>query len=259
MTDTVRIEIEAGVAVVTIDAPPVNTLDETTLEALGAAAARIADENQVRAAVLCGAGGKALAAGADLNELREALGDRAEMEHHVGITRPVFSAWADLEVPVLAAVDGSAVGGGLELALVCDLIVAERTARLGFPEIKLGLIPGAGGTQRLPRRVGAATAMQMLILGKLLDAEEAREVGLVDIVVEKDAAASATELAGRIAAGAGQAVRAAKRAVRAAAEQPLEQGLDFERELFLDVAMTADAREGASAFLERRAAEFKNR
>jgi enoyl-CoA hydratase/carnithine racemase len=181
------------------------------------------------------------------------------MEHHVGITRPVFSAWADLEVPVLAAVDGSAVGGGLELALVCDLIVAERTARLGFPEIKLGLIPGAGGTQRLPRRVGTATALRLLMLGKLLGAEEAREVGLVDIVVEKDAAASATELAGRIAAGAGQAVRAAKRAVRAAAEQPLEQGLDFERELFLALAMTADAREGASAFLERRAAVFKNR
>jgi len=258
MADTVRTEIEAGVAVVTIDSPPVNALDETTLEALGAAAARIADD-EVSAAVLRGAGGKALAAGADLNELREALGNRAVMEHHVGITRPVFSAWADLEVPVLAAVDGSAVGGGLELALVCDLIVAERTARLGFPEVKLGLIPGAGGTQRLPRRVGAATAMQMLILGKLLDAEEAREVGLVDIVVEEDAAASATELAARIAAGAGQAVRAAKRAVRAAAEQPLGQGLDFERELFLDVAMTADAREGASAFLERRAAEFKNR
>lgn len=259
MADTVRFETDGAVAVVTVDNPPVNALDEATLEALGEAAGRIAGDAGVRAAVLTGAGGKALAAGADLKELQGALGNRDEMDHHVGITRPVFSAWWNLEVPVLAAVEGSAAGGGLELALVCDLIVAERSARLGFPEVKLGLIPGAGGTQRLPRRVGSAAALRMLALGKLLDAEAAAEIGLVDVVVDADARAAAIELATRLAAGPGVAVRAAKRALRSAAELPLEEGLDAERELFLATAMTADAAEGASAFLERRPPTFNHR
>lgn len=259
MADTVRFEVDGAVAVVTIDNPPVNALDEATLEALGEAAGRIAGDAGLRAAVLTGEGGKALAAGADLKELKEALGDRDEMDHHVGITRPVFSAWWNLEVPVLAAVEGSAAGGGLELALVCDLIVAERSARLGFPEVKLGLIPGAGGTQRLPRRVGAAAALRMLALGKLLDAEAAAEMGLVDVVVDADARAAALELAERLAAGPGVAVRAAKRAVRTTGELPLEDGLDAERELFLATAMTADAAEGADAFLEHRPPAFKHR
>jgi enoyl-CoA hydratase/carnithine racemase len=259
MADTVQFETDGAVAVVTVDNPPVNALDEATLEALGAAARRIAGDAAVRAAVLTGAGGKALAAGADLKELQEALGNRDEMDHHVGITRPVFSAWWNLEVPVLAAVEGSAAGGGLELALVCDLIFAERSARLGFPEVKLGLIPGAGGTQRLPRRVGGAAALRMLALGKLLDAEAAAEIGLVDVVVDTDARAAAIEMATRLAAGPGVAVRAAKRALRSAAELPLEEGLDAERELFLATAMTADAAEGASAFLERRPPTFNHR
>jgi enoyl-CoA hydratase/carnithine racemase len=259
MAATVRFEATGAVATVTIDNPPVNALDEGTLEALGEAAGRIAGDDGIRAAVLCGEGGKALAAGADLEELRGARGDRAQMDHHVGITRPVFSAWAALEVPVLAAVDGSAAGGGLELALVCDLIVAERKARLGFPEVRLGLIPGAGGTQRLPRRVGRAQALRMLALGKLLDAEAAAAIGLVDVVVDEDAQGAAIELAARLASGAGVAVRAAKKALHAAEELPLEEGLDAERELFLATAMTADAAEGATAFLERRSPIFTHR
>lgn len=259
MAETVRVERGDGIAVVTIDNPPVNALDEATLEALGAAAAEVAEDREVRAVVLTGAGGKALAAGADLNELKEALGNRAEMEHHVGITRPVFAAWWGIEVPVIAAVDGSAAGGGLEFALACDLIVANREAKLGFPEARLGLIPGAGGTQRLPRRVGAATALRLLALGKLVDAETAQRLGLVDVVAEGPALAEAESLAAKLAAMPGEAVRGAKRAVRIAAELPLEQGLDAERELFLDLAMTADAAEGAAAFLERRPAEFRHR
>jgi enoyl-CoA hydratase len=257
MADAVRFERDGAVAVVTVDNPPVNALDEATLGALGEAAGRIAADD-FRAAVLTGSGGKALAAGADLKELTKALGDRAEMEQHVGITRPVFSAWSNLEVPVIAAVEGSAAGGGLELALVCDLIVAERRARLGFPEVKLGLIPGAGGTQRLPRRVGTPTALRMLALGKLLDAVAAEAIGLVDIVVDDDARGAALELAGQLAAGPGAAVRAAKQALRGAAELSLQQGLDAERDLFLATAMTADAVEGASAFLERRPPTFEH-
>ncbi|HWH19743.1 MAG TPA: enoyl-CoA hydratase/isomerase family protein [Solirubrobacterales bacterium] len=259
MAETVRVERRDGIAVVTIDNPPVNALDEATLEALGVAATEVAGDREVRAVILTGAGGKALAAGADLNELKEALGNRAEMEHHVGITRPVFAAWWGIEVPVIAAVDGSAAGGGLEFALACDLIVANREAKLGFPEARLGLIPGAGGTQRLPRRVGSATALQLLALGKLVDAETAQRLGLVDVVAEGPALAEAETLAAKLAAMPGKAVRGAKRAVRIAAELPLEQGLDAERELFLDLAMTADAAEGAAAFLERRPAEFRHR
>jgi enoyl-CoA hydratase len=259
MAETVRVERGDGIAVVTIDNPPVNALDEATLEALGAAATEVAGDREVRAVILTGAGGKALAAGADLNELKEALGNRAEMEHHVGITRPVFAAWWGIEVPVIAAVDGSAAGGGLEFALACDLIVANREAKLGFPEARLGLIPGAGGTQRLPRRIGAAAALQLLALGKLVDAETAQRLGLVDVVAEGTALAEAEALAAKLAAMPGEAVRGAKRAVRIAAELPLEEGLDAERELFLDLAMTADAAEGAAAFLERRPAEFRHR
>ena len=259
MADTVRVERDAGVAVVTIDNPPVNALDEATLEALGEAAAAVAGDRDVRAVILTGAGGKALAAGADLNELKQALGNRAEIEHHVGITRPVFAAWWGIEVPVIAAVDGSAAGGGLEFALACDLIVANRDAKLGFPEARLGLIPGAGGTQRLPRRVGTAAALQLIALGRLVDAETAQRLGLVDVVADGTALAEARALGAKLAAMPGEAVRGAKRAGRIAAERPLEEGLDAERELFLDLAMTADAAEGATAFLERRPAEFKHR
>jgi enoyl-CoA hydratase/carnithine racemase len=182
------------------------------------------------------------------------------MEEHVGLTRPVFDAWRSLPQPAIAAVAGNALGGGLELALTCDFIVADPRVRLGTPEVGLGLIPGAGGTQRLPRRVGWTAAMEMLLLGRLLKADRALALGLVNVVSEEGAAVEeALALAARLSALPALAVRAAKEAARRGLEAGLDEGLDFERALFLKVAASADAREGAEAFLGKREPRFTHR
>jgi enoyl-CoA hydratase/carnithine racemase len=198
-------------------------------------------------------------AGADLRALAPALGTPA-MKEHVGLTRPVFDAWRGLPQPVVAALAGNALGGGLELALTCDFIVAQAGVRLGTPEVGLGLIPGAGGTQRLPRRVGWTAAMEMLLLGRVIKAERALALGLVNTITEEGAAlAEASALAARLAALPALAVRAAKEAARRGLEAGLDEGLDFERSLFLQVAASADAREGAEAFLGKREPSFTHR
>jgi enoyl-CoA hydratase/carnithine racemase len=256
----VSVEVAGAVATVTVDNPPVNALDDATLEALGAAAREIAGRDDVRAVVLTGAGDKAFLAGADLRSLRHALGQPGGLDEHVALTRPVFEAWRGLELPVIAAVAANAVGGGLEFAMVCDLIVADPRARFGVPEVTLGLIPGGGGTQRLPRRVGWTAAMKLLLLGRLVTAQRAHELGLVNVVAAEGAARDeAAALAERLAALPALAVRAAKRAARDALEAGLDDGLDAERALFLEVAASADAREGAEAFLGKRAPAFHHR
>jgi enoyl-CoA hydratase/carnithine racemase len=246
-----------GVATVTVDNPPVNALSDAVLAQLRDAAAALGADPGVRAVVLAGAGERTFIAGADLASLAHALGDAAAMHAHVELTAAVFAAWEALEVPVVAAIGGHAMGGGLELALVCDLLVVDPRAKLGTPEIGLGLIPGAGATQRLPRRVGQAQATRMVLLGRAMTAQAALEAGLVDAISEPGASlAEAQALAARLAALPARAVRAAKAALRAAARQPLDDGLRTERDLFLGVAATADAREGANAFLEKRVPEF---
>lgn len=255
-----QIEIEGAVATVRVDNPPVNALADAVIDALGEAAARLAAEEGVRAVVLTGEGERTFLAGADLNEFEASLGDAEAMAAHAGLTREVFGAWAALPVPVVAAVSGHATGGGLEMALLCDLIVADPRARLGLPEITLGLIPGAGGTQRLPRRVGRGLATRMLLTGALLDAGEALAAGLVDQVSEPGEALSAAhELAARLARASGPAIRAGKAALRAATTEPLDRGLERERDLFLAVAAGADAREGVTAFMAKRRPEFRHR
>jgi enoyl-CoA hydratase len=259
MIDVSRSGPDDAMAVILIDNPPVNALTEAVLEGLRGAARGVADDPSIRAVVLVGAGGKAFAAGADLSELAGSLGDRSRMDAHVQITASTFSALAEIAVPVIAAVDGSAVGGGLELALACDLIVASIAVKLGFPESRLGLIPGAGGTQRLPRRVGAARAFRMLALGTLIDAPEAHALGLVDMVVADDARRAAEALAAELVQQPRRAVTAAKRVLAETASLPLADGLAREREIFLELAMTADAAEGAAAFLQRRPPRFVHR
>ena len=259
MAGSVTTEVDAAVATVTVDNPPVNALDDPTLEGLGEAARRVAADSGVRAVVLTGAGDRAFLAGADLRSLQPALGT-PEMEAHVALTRPVFDAWRALEQPVVAAVGASAVGGGFEFMLVCDLIVADPGARFGLPEVTLGLMPGGGGTQRLPRRAGWTAAAELLLLGRLVGAERARELGLVNVVAaEGQALTEAQALAGRIAALPAVAVQSAKRALRQALEPGLDEGLDAERELFLAVAASEDAKEGADAFLTKREPGFTHR
>jgi enoyl-CoA hydratase len=257
MRRSVNVILDEGVATVTVDNPPVNALSDDVLEALADVAASLAAADDLRAVVVTGAGGRSFLAGADLAEFERSLGDAAAMAGHVGLTAAVFGAWQGIEAPIVAALQGHAVGGGLEFALVCDLVVADPRVRLGLPEVTLGLIPGAGGTQRLPRRIGVPAARRMLLTGDLLDAAPAYELGLVDIVAAEGCAlAEAQALARRLADQPARAVRAAKAATLAAADQPLSEGLQTERRLFLEVAASTDAREGAAAFLAKRRPQF---
>jgi enoyl-CoA hydratase/carnithine racemase len=259
MSDLVRIDVLDGVAVVTVDNPPVNALRNEVVDALGAAASRIGDDNSVRAVVLTGTGSNAFIAGADLDEFSKALGSVEWIDDHTLRTRRTLDAWEGLPQPVVAAVQASAVGGGLEVALVCDLIVADPRARFGLPEVRLGLMPGAGGTQRLPRRVGIGRAKELLLLGGTIDAEEARRIGLVNrVAAEGGALELARDVAGKLAALSSVAVQAIKQSV-AGSDGDLSLGLDTERNLFIQVFASEDATEGVNAFVEKRAPGFSHR
>jgi enoyl-CoA hydratase/carnithine racemase len=260
MSELVRIETAAdGVAVVTVDNPPVNALRNEVVDALAAAAEQLAADDAVRAVVLTGSGDRAFVAGADLDEFSQALGSSDWIEDHTARTRRMLDLWEQLPQPVVAAVQASALGGGLEIALVCDLIFADPGARFGLPEVRLGLMPGAGGTQRLPRRIGSGRAKELILLGGTIDAEEARRIGLVNRVADAGGAlAAAREVAARIATFSSVAVRAIKRSVDCA-DGELGQGLDRERVLFMQVFASHDAAEGVAAFVEKRAPAFAHR
>jgi enoyl-CoA hydratase/carnithine racemase len=253
----VGVTISEGVATVIVDNPPVNAMGRDVLDGLGDAAERLGSGPGARAVVLTGAGRAAFMAGADISEFQALRAAPGAMEEHSRMARATFDAWQALPQPVIAAVQASAVGGGLEIALLCDLIVADPAARFGLPEVKLGLIPGGGGTQRLPARVGIATAKELLFLGSLIDAARAEALGLVNKVSEPGGAlAEAQAIAARIAALPRVAVTGAKRAVNGAVPAA---DLDREREIFLEAFASEDFTEGFAAFLEKRKPVFTHR
>ena len=247
----------AGVALVTIERPDVlNALSFDLLDELAAALAALDADPACRAVVLTGSGTRAFAAGADIRELAVQtpvsllVGDRFAVWERIAATR----------TPVIAAVRGFALGGGCELALSCDLIVAGDDAQFGQPEINLGVMPGAGGTQRLTRAIGRARAMDLILTGRNLGAREAESMGLVSRVVPADETLEAAlDVARTIAAQAPIAVLAAKEAVRLAEELPLSAGLRHERRAFFALFASDDQREGMSAFVEKRRPEWKGR
>jgi enoyl-CoA hydratase len=255
----VRIErLEGGVAVVTIDRPEKrNALSAAVRAELIAALDALRDDDSVRVLVLTGAGERAFVAGADIAEFAE----RTPLEQRAAMTgRRVFDEIAAFPKPVLAMINGYALGGGCELALACDVRVAADTAKLGQPEINLGIIPGGGGTQRLPRLVGTGQAMRLILSGEIIDAAEALRIGLVDLVCPAPELRERTlEMARAMAAKSPVALRMAKSAVRAAAEMPLAAGLAYETELFVTCFASEDKREGVAAFLEKRAPDFRGR
>jgi enoyl-CoA hydratase/carnithine racemase len=257
---TVRLDVDEAVAIVTIDSPPVNSLGNATLRQLGEIARTVALDREIRAVVLTGAGTKAFAAGADLGELKLAAGDSAWIEQHTALTGEVFATWEHLPQPTVAALQASAVGGGLELALVCDFVVTDPRAKLGTPEVTLGLMPGAGATQRLPQLIGHRAARELLLLGHLIDAGEAHRLGLVNTIVEPGTAvAAATALAGRLAALPALAVQSIKRVMLEGRGLDLSAGLARERELFRALFVSDDFREGVDAFTEKRPPNFAHR
>jgi enoyl-CoA hydratase len=261
----VRVEFPAGgpdgpldgVALVTLDRPEVlNALDFALIAALTDALEALDRDPACRAIVLTGAGEKAFAAGADIRELAVQTPASLLADDH-------FHRWERLKrvrTPIVAAVRGYALGGGCELAMLCDCIIAAADARFGQPEIKLGVMPGAGGTQRLTRAVGKARAMELVLTGELLGAEEAHARGLVNSVVPAaEVVPAALALAGRIAAMPPLAVIAAKEAVNRAEELPLGAGLEFERRSFYGLFGSADQVEGMAAFTEKRRPNWKGR
>jgi enoyl-CoA hydratase/carnithine racemase len=254
--EAVSIAIEGPVAVITVDNPPVNALGNAILEALGQAARDLATNGDIRAVVLTGAGDKAFMAGADLAEFSAMLGSDEAIDEHVGISRAALTELSGMPQPVVAAIQASAMGGGLEVALCCDLLVVDPGARLGLPEVRLGLIPGAGGTQRLPQRIGFGRAKELVMLGGNVKAEEALALGLVNRVTAPGAALTeALELAQKLAALPARAVQAAKAAFAGVSTE----ALDHERGLFLGVFGTDDVREGVAAFVEKRPPSFAHR
>lgn len=247
------------VAVVTIDRPEaMNALDGAALQGILDTARALGARADVRCLVITGAGERAFAAGADLKALAGLA--PADAERLSALGHDAFGAIEALDKPVIAAVNGVALGGGLELALACDFIVAAAGAKFGLPEVGLGLIPGFGGTQRLPRRVGDARARQLILTGDAIDADEALRIGLVAAVVPPERVlASALTYARKIATRAPLAVAAAKRAIREGLGGPTVYGLAGERAAFAALFGSADAREGVAAFFEKRSPRFSGR
>jgi len=243
----VRIEPQpGGVTLVRLQRPPLNALSAALLGELATTAQSLAADPSVKAVVVAG-GDRAFAAGADISEFGS-----SDDAHRIGTQfRAAFDAVAAIPRPVIAAIRGFALGGGLELALACDLRVAAETARLGQPEILLGIVPGAGATQRLPRLVGPARAKEMVWSGRQLRADEAHAIGLVDRVAPADETeTSALAWAATFAAGAVVAMGAAKRVIDRGLDGPLGAGIDLEHQAFVEVFDTDDAAEGVRSFLE---------
>ncbi|MFF5140042.1 enoyl-CoA hydratase/isomerase family protein [Streptomyces sp. NPDC013157] len=252
-----RVELRDRIAVLTLDRPrQLNAVGSETVERLTRALGELRDNDDVRALVVAGAG-RAFSAGADLGEI-ESFTSPGQFRAFVGRLTEAYALLEDFPKPSVAAVHGFAFGGGLELALACDLRVAERGTRLGLPEMKLGVLPGAGGTQRLPRLLPTAVAKQMILTGDPLDATRAWELGLVNELAEPGGAlAAAEELAARLAAGAPLALAAGKRLVDHGLGMDLDAAIAYERETVTVLFSTEDRAEGLKAFRERRPGEFR--
>jgi enoyl-CoA hydratase len=257
--DNILVEQRGAVTLVTLNRPAaLNALNAAVLEDLIAAFAEFEADPGQRCAVVTGSGEKAFAAGADIKE----MADKPAAEFYAD---DVFSRWAShlvnaVRKPWIAAVNGFALGGGCELAMMADFIIAADNARFGQPEIKLGVVPGMGGSQRLARAVGKARAMDLILTGRTIDAVEAERIGLVARVVPAaELLESALKVAAEIAAMPPLATLAAKELVAASEQLPLDEGIRLERRLFHVLAATEDKAEGMAAFIEKRPAVWKGR
>ena len=250
-------ETRASIAYVTINRPEVlNALDKATWSDLRTAFEWAQDDAEIRGVILTGAGEKAFVAGADISELAQSTAIDAEKGSRFG--QQVLGLIENLGKPVIAAVNGFALGGGLETAMACTIRIAVEHAHFGQPEVKLGLLPGGGGTQRLPRLVGKGRALQLILTGGMIDAAEAHRIGLVNEVVPGDRLiARAEAILGEIGANGPIAVRLALEATNRGTETSQADGLVLEASYFGLLAGTDDKKEGTAAFLEKRAPQFR--
>jgi enoyl-CoA hydratase len=257
--ENVLYEVKDSVARITINRPTVlNALNLKTVAELSECFTAAHHDDAVRVLILTGAGEKAFVAGADINELSKQ--SPVSGKEYALAGQRVLHQLETLGKPSIAAINGFALGGGCELALACTIRIASRTAKLGQPEVKLGLLPGYGGSQRLPRLCGKGVAHEMILTGEMITADEALRVGLVNRVVEPgDLLSTAESIAKKIAANAPLAVRYATEAIERGAEMPLEEGLFLEASLFGLCCATEDMHEGTRAFIEKRPAKFQGR
>ena len=249
MGEHVRLEVDGGIGTIRLDRPPMNALDAAVQESIRAAATEAAERRDVAAVIVYG-GEKVFAAGADIKQMQAM--SYTDMVDRSGALQSSLSAVAHIPKPTVAAITGYALGGGLELALCCDFRVCADDAKLGQPEILLGIIPGAGGTQRLPRLVGPARAKDLIFSGRFADAAECLAIGLVDEVVPPgEVYAAARRRVERYVGGPAYALRAAKEAVDRGIEVDLDTGLEIERIQFAALFATADRAAGMASFIER--------
>jgi enoyl-CoA hydratase len=257
--ENILVEIRDAVAVITLNRPKVlNALNAATLKELGAAVDELSSNTAIGAILLTGAGEKAFAAGADIQELAQVSAMDGQQLALRG--QRLFDRIESCGKPVIACINGFALGGGSELALACTLRIASETAKFGQPEVKLGLIPGYGGSQRLPRLVGKGAALKMILTGEMITAQEALRIGLVEeVVAAGELLARGEQIARTIAAQAPLALAKSLEAVHAGYDLPLRQALDLEASLFALCCATEDKAEGTRAFLEKRPAKWKGR
>ena len=261
MTDRqfVKTSLDEHVATLTIDHAPVNALNQATLEELNAAVDDAIANPEIKAVVITGAGQIAFVAGADITEFSKL----ADASQAVTVSQTVHAIYTKIEnapKPFIAAINGVALGGGLELAMACHLRIIGDRAKVGQPEINLGIIPGWGGTQRLPRLVGASKAIELILTGDAITAQEAYRINLVNKVVPGgEVLKTARDLAKKISQKGGLAVKLALQAVVGGLQQPLADGLAIEAQNFGQAAISEDGREGAAAFLAKRQPVFKDR
>ena len=253
---SIIVETRGSVGLVTLNRPKVlNALNEKLIDELAQALAAFDADPAIGAIVITG-GEKAFAAGADIKEMR----DKTYVDIYLGKFLAQWDQIAAQRKPMIAAVAGFALGGGCELAMICDIIIAAENAKFGQPEIAIGIMPGAGGTQRLARAVGKAKAMDLVLTGRTMDAAEAERSGLVSRIVPEDRLLQeAMEVAQRIACFSRPIVMMAKEAVGRAFETGLTEGVRFERRLFQSMFATDDQKEGMTAFIEKRKPNFRNR
>lgn len=256
MSQFIVLEKDNGIATLTINRPEArNALNSQVVAELAAAADELARDGDVRAVIVTGAGDKAFVAGADIGEMKDLDADGARRFAAAG--QRAFAKLAGLPVPVIAAVNGYALGGGCELALACDVRIASETARFGQPEVGLGITPGFGGTQRLARLIGPGRAKWLIFSGQMIGAAEALAWGLVERVVPPEQLlAAARELAEKMAGNSPVAIAQAKQAIDRGLAVPLAEGCEIEAEAFAACFRTGDPREGMSAFFEKRRPRF---